>query len=159
MKANTLFFMNQSEAAAAEYRAAIELAVKARQPRAEMLALAEAGFYMGEAGHFEDSKVWSGRCLDMARRLGSRLFQVVALHGVAAAALHDGNLAEADAMIREAIAVMGEGDFVELMMGPIIHAKAACVTDDPKRCREALQRAEALLRDQSHSYSYLGRLG
>ena len=43
MKANTLFFMNQNEAAAAEYRAAIELAVKARQPRAEMLALAEAG--------------------------------------------------------------------------------------------------------------------
>jgi class 3 adenylate cyclase/tetratricopeptide (TPR) repeat protein len=155
MKANTLFFMNENEAAAVEYRAAIELAVKARQPRAEMLALAEAGFYMGEAGHFEDSRVWSGKCLEMARRLGSRLFRVVALHGLAAAALHDGNRAEADAFIREAIDVMGNGDFVELMMGPIIHAKAACVTEDPKRCREALQRAEGLLGDHSHSYSYL----
>ncbi|MFQ5938435.1 MAG: adenylate/guanylate cyclase domain-containing protein, partial [Acidiferrobacterales bacterium] len=46
MRGDTRFFKNEAEAAAKDFRMAVELAAKTRQPRAEMLALAEAGFYM-----------------------------------------------------------------------------------------------------------------
>ncbi len=155
MRADTLFFRNENEAAANDFRTAVGLAVKARQPRAEMLALAEAGFYMWAMGHPDEGREWSKKCLEISKRLGSRLFQVIAIHGLTSAAIQEGRRLEAETLAREAIAIMRDSEFVEAMMGPILLARVALASDDPKQRRIALEEGEALLGSKTLSHSYL----
>ncbi len=154
MRGQTFLYQNHLEAALDDCRAAAELAVRIRQPRSEMIA-ALVATYVLESGDPTAGREWARRSLDIAHRLGSRLFEEISLEYLARFAAQDGDLAEAQELMQEAIAMLRETESGMQFEGARSLGSLALFTPDPERRRAALNEGEELLRLGATGHNYL----
>ncbi len=154
MRGQTFLYQNQLKAALDDCRAAAELAQQIRQPRAEMIA-AIVATYVLELGDPAVGREWAQSGLDIARRLGSKLFEQINIEFLARFAAQDGNLDEALELIRKTIAILRETESGMRFEGARSLGSLALFTPDPERRRAALDEGEELLRLGATGHNYL----
>lgn len=154
MRGQTLLYMNEIEAALNDCRAALELARKIRQPRAEMIA-AIVGSYVADMGEPAAGKDWVEVALNIARRLGARLFQSSALECLARVKAQEGARTEADMLAQEAIAILRNSENGMRFQGARALGALAVAADDPDRRGSALAEGEIVLRAGATGHNYL----
>ncbi len=98
---------------------------------------------------------WAQRGLDIARRLGSKLFEQINLEFLARFAAQDGNLDEALELMRKAMAILRETESGMRFEGARALGSLALFTPDPERRRAALDEGEELLRHGATGHNYL----
>ncbi len=154
MRGQTFLYQHQLEAAIEDCRAAAELAGKIRQPRAEMIA-AIVATYVLDLHDPQEGRIWAERSLDIARRLGSKLFEEINLEFLARFAAQEGDLIEAQKHMHKAIAILRESESGMRFEGPRSLGTLALFTSDLERRRAALEEAEELLRLGTTGHNYL----
>lgn len=154
MRGQTFLYQNQLEAALDDCREAAELALQIRQPRAEMIA-AIVATYVLELGDSAEGKVWAERALELARHLGSRLFEEINLEFLARFSEQDGDLDVAHQLMEKAMAILRETESGMRFEGPRSLACLALFTPDSERRRAALNEGEELLRVGATGHNYL----
>ncbi|MCZ6731347.1 MAG: AAA family ATPase [Gammaproteobacteria bacterium] len=152
MRASAQLYRNQLEAALDDVRAAFELAKKIRQPRAEMIA-AVVGVYIASMGNPTEGKDWNRASLNVARRIGSRIYEATNLAYMGRFAAQEGARLEAQKLAQEAVAIMRDSGMG--FLGPYVLGTLALVTDDPDRRRAALKEGQELLRSGSIAHNHL----
>ncbi len=154
MRGQTSTYMNDLRSAMADCREAAELARKIRQPRAEMIAAIVAA-YIAELNDPIEGEKWAKASLEIARRLGARLFESINLEYLGRFAYHLGDTAKAESLIHNAIAILRESDFgMRFLAGRALGA-LALVTRDEEGRRSALSEGEALLQQGVPAHNYL----
>jgi class 3 adenylate cyclase/tetratricopeptide (TPR) repeat protein len=154
MRGQTFLYQNQLDAALDDCRAAAELARQIRQPRAEMIA-AIVATYVLDLVDPTAGREWAKIGLDIARRLGSKLFEEINLEYLARFAAQDGDLSEAQKLMQEAIAILRETESGMRFEGARSLGSLALFTPDPDRRRAALDEGEELLRLGATGHNYL----
>lgn len=154
MRGITHYYMFDLDAAERDLRSARELAARIRQPRAEMLALG-GGLYLAEKGNFTEGEEWIRARLDIARRLGSRIFEANSLVNLGAIIALQGRGGEARDLVRTGIAILRESESAVRFLGPYTMGVLVLVTDDADERHAALKEGEDLLLGQSVSHNHL----
>ncbi len=154
MRAITHYYRTDLEAAEDDFRSARELAATIRQPRAEMLALG-GGIYIAEMGKLAEGEDWIRARLDIARRLGSRIFEGNSLAVLGSIIAQTGRRVEAQVLVQAAIAILRESESAMRFAGPHALGTLALVTDAPDERHLALKEGQALLLGDSVSHNYL----
>ncbi len=154
MRGQTFLYQNQLRAALDDCREAAELARQIRQPRAEMIA-AIVATYVLELGDSAAGKVWADRALEIARHLGSKLFEEINLQYLARFAAQDGDLPLAHQLMEEAIAILRETESGMSFEGPRSLACLALFTPELEQRRAALIEGEELLHLGATGHNYL----
>ncbi len=154
MRGETLEYMNDLEAAMADCRAAIELATKISQPRAEMVAAIVAA-YIAELNDPIEGEKWTKLSLDISRRLGARLFESINLEHLGRFAEQMGEHVEAEKLVQEAIAILRESESGMRFLAGRSFGALALITRDAKRQGSALDEGEALLHKGAPAHNQL----
>ncbi len=153
-RGQTLLYANGLVAGANDCRDAAELAQKIHHPRATMVA-AIVGAYIAEMGNPTEGKGWVRKGLDIARRVGARIFEAINLEFLGRFAAQEGSRLEAQRFAREAIAMLRESDSGMRFEGGQALGALALVTDDPTQRRSALKEGQELLRSGATGHNYL----
>jgi class 3 adenylate cyclase/tetratricopeptide (TPR) repeat protein len=153
-RGQTFTYMNDLGSAMADCCEAMELARKIRQPRAEMIAAIVAA-YITEINNPIEGEKWSRASLEIARRLGARLFESINLEYLGRFAAQLGNDAEAEDLIQKAIAIMRESDSGMRFLAGRSFGALALVTQDEQRRWWALKEGEELLRRGVPAHNHL----
>ena len=133
--------------------AALELARRIGQPRAELNSLSclfNALVDIEEAEHVE---AFVGRAWELIDRLGARAWRSVFLHNDAEAIHLMGDHAAALAREREALQAARDG--ILAFFGPRILAKIALLTDDPEERAANLREGESILEAGAVGHNHL----
>ena len=154
MRAVTHYYRAALEAAEADFRAARELATNIRQPRAEMLALV-GGHFISDMGNLAEGEDWLRMRLEVARRLGSRIFEASTLAPLSGIMAQSGRRLEARKLAHESIAILREAESGMRFVGPRAFAALALATDDPDQRHSALKEGQELLVGKSISHNHL----
>ena len=144
MRGQTLLYRNEIEAALNDCREASELGARIRQPRAEMIAAIVAA-YVTESDDPAASKAWATAGLEIARRLGARLFESINLAYLARAAAREGTPSEAARLVRESLAIIRDSESGMRFLGPQTLGAFVLITDDAHQRRKALKEGRDLL--------------
>ena len=132
---------------------AVSLAQETGQLRAELIALS-GGEWLLNLGRVDEDERWMKRRLELARRLGSRLFIGDGLMELARIAYTRSRWDEAEKLAQEAVDALRDGGMA--FLGPMALGTLALVTRNSDRRRSALSEAEELLRGDSVSHNFLG---
>lgn len=154
MRGVTSWYQNDIETAIDDLRAAMELASKTRQLRAESMALGTAA-QVAETALLPEGEEWAWRSVDIARQIGSKLFEAHILHG-GRIALRMGRRAEGENYVLQALDTIREIESGMSYVGPWTLGALALASIDPSVRREALREGEELLQVGSVSHNYLG---
>jgi class 3 adenylate cyclase/tetratricopeptide (TPR) repeat protein len=154
MRGQTFLYQIQLDAALEDCRAAAELARQIRQPRAEMIAAIVATYVLDLVDPLAGG-AWAEKSLDIARRLGSRLFEVINLEYLARFAAQSGDLGEARKLMQEAIAILRETESGMRFEGARALGSLALFAQDPACRRAALDEGEELLRRGATGHNYI----
>ena len=151
----TALHLLQAASAVAVGLEAIELAARASQPRAELLARTMVGWIEGTVrGHVGEAARQYDVALALAVALGAKRFEAQIWGGRALLALGDGDRAAAADANRRALTIArahGMGH-----VGPLLHGVQALIETDPQARRQALAEGEALLPNGvSHNHFFL----
>jgi class 3 adenylate cyclase/tetratricopeptide (TPR) repeat protein len=154
MRGQTLNYMNDLASAMADCREAVELARRIRQPRAEMIAAIVAA-YITELHDPIEGEKWSRSSLEIARRLGARLFESINLEYLGRFAAQAGDLVEAEDLVQKAITIVRESDSGMRFLAGRSFGALALVTQDVERSWSALKEGEELLRRGAPAHNHL----
>ena len=154
MRGQTFLYQHQLEAAIEDCRAAAELAAKIRQPRAEMIA-AVVATYVLDLYDPHEGRVWAERSLEIARRLGSKLFEEINLEFLARFSAQVGDLTEAQKFMHEAITILRGSESGMRFEGPRSLGSLALFTPNRERRKGLLNEAEDWLRLGATGHNYL----
>ena len=152
MRGNSLLYKNELDQAWSDCREALELAVKVRQPRAEMMSRSVASFMLPEMGAYDEGEQWARAGWEIAHRLGARVFEGSMLVSLARAIFHKGQRAEAQEHMADAMPIVREVGMN--FVGPSMLSMLALVTDDPAERRAALKEGEELLRGDCQGFNH-----
>ncbi|MEP7296534.1 MAG: adenylate/guanylate cyclase domain-containing protein [Burkholderiales bacterium] len=156
----SLLHLNEMRRAIEIGHAAIELALRAAQPRAEMLARLLVAWVDGlVGGNTETAQVQLERALALTRALGAKRFEAQMLGCGALASLRRGDRGAARADAETALAISREHGMGHI--GPWILAILARLEADPPARARLLAEAEAELRRGcvSHNHIFVRELG
>jgi tetratricopeptide (TPR) repeat protein len=152
-RGQTLLYRNQLVAALNDCRESASLAERICQPRAELVAGIVAAYIL-DMGISKEGKHWTERGLSLARRLGARLFESVVLECMARIAARDGALAEAESLIREALAILRRSDGMRFQ-GPKQLGAFALIVKNPNDRQAALCEGQEILRVGVSGHNHL----
>ena len=154
MRGQTLCYMNRLEAAMADCREATELAQKIRQPRAEMIAGIVAA-YVRDLSDPHEGRDWATASLEIARRLGARMFEAVNLEYLGRFAQQMGDPGAAEKLITEALEILQESESGRRFLAARVFSALALVCEDGDRRDSALDAGEALLKKGAPAHNHL----
>jgi len=154
MRALVSWHDNNFESANADSLEAIELAVKTRHARAEMIVLIVYVYLNQENDDLIECEEMARRALSISRRLGSRLFEGESLYTLSKVMFLQGNNTEAYKLALKSLDICRASDSGMVYMGPLVLGQLALVTNDPDQCHMALMEAEALLNGGSVSHNH-----
>ena len=146
-------FLADPEGVTKHCRAALDLAGRIGDLRAEMLARDILSAFQHMRGAWALSRVEAERSLELARRLGAQRFETEALAQLGLAAHGLGESAEAAELLDAAWALTRVTG--PKYIGPTVLGFIAQTTDDPHRRRWALAEGEALLAAGCVSHAHL----
>jgi tetratricopeptide (TPR) repeat protein len=133
--------------------AAARAAALVGQPRAELLGETRCALSSIELGAFDVAGRHLGAALRLARQLGARRFEVQTLTYQGRLRLHQGERAEAMALLRKALEL---GDDVGLQFfGPVIFGGLSRAAEHANERAEWLTKGEAVLRRGSVGHCHL----
>jgi len=154
MRGQTLDYLNDLESGMADCREAVELARKIRQPRAEMIAAIVAA-YIAELNDPVEGEKWSRASLEIARRLGARLFESINLEYLGRFAAQTGDFVEAENLVQSAIAIMRESESGMRFLAGRCFGALALVTQEDERRWSALEDGETMLRLGAPAHNHI----
>ncbi|MDX1576151.1 MAG: hypothetical protein R3285_08150, partial [Kiloniellales bacterium] len=154
MRGQTLEYMNELSAALADCRNAAELARKIRRPRAEMIAGIVAA-YIADTNDPIEGETWAKASLQIARRLGARLFESINLEYLGRFAAQTGNRSEGENLIQKALEILRESESGMRFLGGRSCGALALVTQDERDRLSALAEGKALLRSGAPAHNHL----
>jgi predicted ATPase/DNA-binding winged helix-turn-helix (wHTH) protein len=157
MRGLTRSYQNDFQAALDDCLAAVEMAVRVGDLRAEMLARDNAAALLLERADWRGVIEHEQHSLVLARQLGARCFEAPTLGSVGVATAALGDRAKGAALLREAYAISRESGLA--FSGPWVLGALALVAIDAPTRRWALNEGEKLLRNGcvSHNYFYFYR--
>jgi hypothetical protein len=144
MRGQTFLYRLDLDAALSDCLAAAELARNIRQARAELIAAIVAGYVL-DCRDPAEGMAWAITGLEIARRLGSRVFEASNLENMARFTAQEGAYLEARELIHEAISILRGTESGMLFQGPKALGFLALVTDDDDERYAALQEAKLIL--------------
>jgi tetratricopeptide (TPR) repeat protein len=153
MLAHMATYLNDFPAALATSRAAVELAARVGDHRAEVVAQHAASRVLCMTGEFEPAKPHAERALTLAQRLGARRFEPVSLNEQAMILRGEGRRAEALDVLHRALAISRETGIS--FVGPWLFGHLAVTTEEPAERRAALAEGEEVLRQGSVCHNHL----
>jgi len=156
MRAYLSWHQNDFESTLADIQEAIELAVKTRHARAEMVVTSIYGGILLELGNLPDSKHYVQRAMTVSQQLGSKLFEGECYCRLSHIELNQGNHLEAYQHAKQAIEILRASESGMAFWGPCALADLAHATQDADECRAVLDEAEALLTKDSISHNHVG---
>jgi tetratricopeptide (TPR) repeat protein len=125
-------YLNEARQAREDGDAAARVAALVGQPRAELLGEIMGMFACCELGDYEAMKGYLDRGMRLARQLGARRFEAQGLEMLARLHLDTGERAEAEAILREALAICREAG--TQFCGPkVTSALSRAVVDSTER--------------------------
>ena len=145
---------NDVEAKTRDYHEALELAVKTRDLRSEMMALT-GGNLWAEMGDFTKSQEWLDRGLVIVCRLGSKLFEGEFLYLLGRVALMKGDRELARKHSQKALSILREAESGMTFRGPTALGICALTAEKPDQLHSILQEAEDLLAGGCIDHNYL----
>jgi hypothetical protein len=154
MRGQTLTYMTDLRSAMADCRAAVELAGKLHQLRAEMIAAIVAAYIMELSDSVEGER-WARRSLDIARRLGARMFESISLEYLGRFAAQQGRLSDAEKHVQEAIDLLRQSESGMRFLASRSFGALALVTQDAKRQSLAMEEGEQLLHSGAPAHNHL----
>jgi len=153
MAGNTAFYSLELDHAFAMIDGARQVAVEIGDRFGEMFALECRAVSLSLLGRWTELEAVVEKALDMARTLGAKRYVSILLPLVAQLRSFQNRPDEAEAAVREAMAIAEETG--PGFCGAIVCGVAACVERDPERQRAALARGEELLRQTGLSHNHI----
>jgi hypothetical protein len=153
MMAFTQWCASDTRSAVAVVDAAIALAARVGQRRAEMIAHYVAFQCRFALMDFEASSRHAETTLTLTQQLGAQRFEAGALGFLALLHRQAGRRAEALAPAKEAVRISREAS--PAFIGPCVLGLLALASDDPSERQAALEEADALLRAGAVSHNHL----
>jgi class 3 adenylate cyclase/tetratricopeptide (TPR) repeat protein len=133
---------------------AAELAVKAGNVRAEMVARGSSGGkILFDRGEYQEARKQLGLALDIAAKIGARRFEPVNLAVLTQIELVEGNRAKAVDMARKAVAISRETGI--RFAGPLAMGALAMATDSEEERRLAISEGMAVLEQGCVGHSHI----
>jgi tetratricopeptide (TPR) repeat protein len=155
MRGYLFWHHNDLESAMADLHEAIELAVKTRHARAEMVVTAVYGGILLELGKLPESKQYVQRAMTISQQLGSKLFEGECYCRLSNIELGQGKHLEAYQKAQQAIDILHASESGMAFWGPCALADLAQATQDADERRAVLDEAEALLKNESVSHNHI----
>ena len=153
MRAHTHMYGLRFAEALEDSRSAVEMAAKAGQPRAAIIALNASTIILIDRHDFTMAEEHARTALELAERIGARRFLPVSNNTLARVRLHAGDRAGALDLLETGLAICRETGIA--FVGPWMLGAIALATDDPKRREEALREAQAILDRGCVGHNYL----
>jgi class 3 adenylate cyclase/tetratricopeptide (TPR) repeat protein len=133
---------------------AAELAVKAGNVRAEMVARGSSGGkILFDKGEYQEARKQLELALDIAAKIGARRFEPVNLAVLTQIELVEGNRAKAVDMARKAVVISRETGI--RFAGPLAMGALALATDDEEERRQAISEGMAVLGEGCVGHSHI----
>ena len=146
-------YLNEARQAREDGDAAARVAVLVGQPRAELLGETMGVFACYELADYDAMKAYLARVMRLARQLGARRFEAQGLEMEARLLLDAGRRAEAEPMLREALAICRDAG--TQFCGPkVISALSRAVEDAGERA-SLLAEGKAMLARGSVGHNHL----
>jgi class 3 adenylate cyclase/tetratricopeptide (TPR) repeat protein len=150
----TAIHLAEVRAAVAAGREAIELAIRASQPRAEIMARALVHWADGLIrDHHEEAELESPIVMELIHSVGAKRFEAQMLGLLAIFALRRGDPRQARARADNALAICREHGMGHI--GPWVHGVVALVETDPARRQGWLEEGEKQLKLGCVSHNYI----
>lgn len=111
--------------------------------------------YVLESRDAAAARAWAARSAEIARRIGSKLFDRIGLEYQARFAAHEGDMAEARALIERVVAILRATESGMRFTGARSLGSLALFAADAEQRRAALTEGEALLRAGAPGHNYL----
>jgi class 3 adenylate cyclase/tetratricopeptide (TPR) repeat protein len=137
-------FLNEARQAREDGDAAARATALVGQPRAKLIAEFAGAYACHELGEYGAMKDYLERAMRLARQLGARRFEALALQMQARILLHTGHHAEAAEILREALAICKEAGMQ--FTGTVISALSRAVADPAERVALLTEGEEMLTR-------------
>ena len=153
MAGNTAFYTLDFEKAFALVDGAMQVAIEIGDRFGEMFATECRAVAFALLGRWAELEPVVIRGIEMARALGAKRYVSIQLPLLAQVRHAQGRHDEAEAAVREAMAIAEETG--PGFCGAIVCGIAACVERDPERQRTALKRGEELLRQTGLSHNHI----
>jgi class 3 adenylate cyclase/tetratricopeptide (TPR) repeat protein len=136
-------YLNEPRQAREDGDAAVRVAALVGQPRAAMLGENMGVFACYELADYDAMKGCLERVLRLARQLGARRFEALGLEMEARLYLDTGRRAEAEAMLREALAICKDAG--TQFVGPKVASALSRAVEDPAERASLLAEGQAML--------------
>ncbi|MFB9262148.1 adenylate/guanylate cyclase domain-containing protein [Bradyrhizobium erythrophlei] len=146
-------FLNEPRQAREDGDAAARVAVLVGQPRAELLGETMGVLACHELGDYNAMEGYLDRVMRLARQLRARRFEAQGLEMQARLYLHTGRRAEAEAMLREALAICREAG--TQFCGPKVTSALSRAVEDPKERMSLLAEGKAMLARGAVGHNHL----
>jgi class 3 adenylate cyclase/tetratricopeptide (TPR) repeat protein len=146
-------YLNEPLQARADGDAAARVAAMVGQPRAELLGETMGVLGSYEMADFEAMQVYLTRALRLVRQLGAKRFEAQALELQARMMLDRGERAEAEALLREALAMCHDAG--TQFCGPKVAGALSRAVEDPAERATFLAEGEAMLKRGSVGHNHL----
>ncbi len=154
MRGHTQLYLNRLEEGLKDSLDAAEMANKAGNLRAELIARGScAGKFLYDMGQNDAAKEQLELALSIAKKIGARRFEPVNQDVLSKILALEGNRGQAMDMIEEALETSRDTGIK--FAGPMTLGALAVVTDDPKSREQALAEADEILKQQCVSHNYL----
>jgi class 3 adenylate cyclase/tetratricopeptide (TPR) repeat protein len=146
-------YLNEARQARDDGDAAARVAALVGQPRAELLGETMGVFACYELGDLAAMQGYLDRTMRLARQLGARRFEAQALEMQARLLLDTGRRSEAEAMLREALAICREAG--TQFCGPKVTSALSRAVEDPAERHLLLTEGMSMLARGSVGHNHL----
>ncbi|MBV9983048.1 adenylate/guanylate cyclase domain-containing protein [Bradyrhizobium sp.] len=146
-------YLNEIRQAREDGDAAARVAALVGQPRAELLGEIAGAFACYELAEYEAAKAYLARVMRIARQLGARRFEAQGLEMEARLLLHAGRRAEAESLLREALAICRDAGMQ--FCGPKVISALSRAVESPGERATLLAEGEAMLGRGSVGHNHL----
>jgi tetratricopeptide (TPR) repeat protein len=146
-------YLNEPRQAREDGDAAARVALLVGQPRAELLGQTMGAFACYELADYGAMKAYLDRLLQLARQLRARRFEAQGLEMEARLLLDTGRRAEAEAMLREALAICRDAG--TQFCGPKVIGALSRAVEDPGERASLLSESKAMLARGAVAHNHL----
>lgn len=146
-------YLNEPQHAREDGDAAARVAALVGQPRAELLGETARVFACYELGDYSAMEGYLGRVMRLARQLGARRFEAQGLEMQARSYLDSGLRAEAEVLLREALAICREAG--TQFCGPKITSALSRAVEDSAECHNLLAEGKTMLAHGAVAHNHL----
>ncbi|KIH81346.1 ATP-binding protein [Pseudomonas batumici] len=153
-RGSTHLYLGQPEQALRDAMDAIVCSRQIGNRRAEVFSRLTAAWVLVATGRDEQAGQELTDALALARGIGASRFEAILLEGQARVALREHDRARAQALIREAVALV-ERFALQRYIGPWVYGSLALIVDDGQLSRQALAQGEALLTQDCLAHNVL----